>query len=162
MPVTGSRIVLRGSEEVGMCHELPMEFTTTLFVTGYGFQKIVRFARIRRSDSTQSEMNEIPHAANGIRFPVWCLAQVRVAISPDQSDDGLCDDTSAHRSQTNWFLIAFAALCRGSFGPFDLRFRQDVVPERCVPFEAVDRKSTRLNSSHVKISYAVFCLKKKK
>src|SRR5690606_40388132 len=27
---------------------------------------------------------------------------------------------------------------------------------------ARDRKSTRLNSSHVKISYAVFCLKKKK
>src|SRR5690606_39388425 len=30
------------------------------------------------------------------------------------------------------------------------------------PSGAVDRKSTRLNSSHVKISYAVFCLKKKK
>src|SRR5690606_42086368 len=29
--------------------------------------------------------------------------------------------------------------------------------EQCL----VDRKSTRLNSSHVKISYAVFCLKKK-
>src|SRR5690606_41306599 len=28
-------------------------------------------------------------------------------------------------------------------------------------FELRDRKSTRLNSSHVKISYAVFCLKKK-
>src|SRR3712207_8269744 len=27
---------------------------------------------------------------------------------------------------------------------------------------AVDRKSTRLNSSHANISYAVFCLKKKK
>src|SRR3989442_8884321 len=27
---------------------------------------------------------------------------------------------------------------------------------------AQDRKSTRLNSSHVRISYAVFCLKKKK
>src|SRR5690606_40828790 len=27
--------------------------------------------------------------------------------------------------------------------------------------EDADRKSTRLNSSHVKISYAVFCLKKK-
>src|SRR5690349_23963437 len=27
---------------------------------------------------------------------------------------------------------------------------------------AADRKSTRLNSSHVEISYAVFCLKKKK
>src|SRR5690554_7786592 len=28
--------------------------------------------------------------------------------------------------------------------------------------EGGDRKSTRLNSSHVRISYAVFCLKKKK
>src|SRR5690349_23307109 len=28
--------------------------------------------------------------------------------------------------------------------------------------EGIDRKSTRLNSSHVEISYAVFCLKKKK
>src|SRR5207249_7926704 len=28
--------------------------------------------------------------------------------------------------------------------------------------DARDRKSTRLNSSHVSISYAVFCLKKKK
>src|SRR5436309_16121195 len=30
------------------------------------------------------------------------------------------------------------------------------------PLWDADRKSTRLNSSHVKISYAVFCLKKKK
>src|SRR5690606_41763427 len=30
------------------------------------------------------------------------------------------------------------------------------------PANREDRKSTRLNSSHVKISYAVFCLKKKK
>src|SRR5690554_7403980 len=29
-------------------------------------------------------------------------------------------------------------------------------------FVCQDRKSTRLNSSHVRISYAVFCLKKKK
>src|SRR5207249_11415495 len=31
-----------------------------------------------------------------------------------------------------------------------------------VPEKELDRKSTRLNSSHVSISYAVFCLKKKK
>src|SRR5690554_7294867 len=30
------------------------------------------------------------------------------------------------------------------------------------PTKDEDRKSTRLNSSHVRISYAVFCLKKKK
>src|SRR5690606_41780600 len=34
-------------------------------------------------------------------------------------------------------------------------------PGRIDEIEAGDRKSTRLNSSHVKISYAVFCLKKK-
>src|SRR2546422_2197053 len=37
-------------------------------------------------------------------------------------------------------------------------------PNQCItaPHSAVDRKSTRLNSSHGYISYAVFCLKKKK
>src|SRR5690606_41519823 len=36
------------------------------------------------------------------------------------------------------------------------------LPNRTVLTSAhLDRKSTRLNSSHVKISYAVFCLKKK-
>src|SRR5207249_6628040 len=33
---------------------------------------------------------------------------------------------------------------------------------RPTTFSSTDRKSTRLNSSHVSISYAVFCLKKKK
>src|SRR5438874_2039082 len=38
-----------------------------------------------------------------------------------------------------------------------------IVLVRSVPFiGGTDRKSTRLNSSHVEISYAVFCLKKKK
>src|SRR5690606_41452783 len=36
------------------------------------------------------------------------------------------------------------------------------MPASSVPQDPQDRKSTRLNSSHVKISYAVFCLKKKK
>src|SRR5438874_4710949 len=37
-----------------------------------------------------------------------------------------------------------------------------VSPELIEQRLARDRKSTRLNSSHVEISYAVFCLKKKK
>src|SRR3712207_8865754 len=36
-----------------------------------------------------------------------------------------------------------------------------VIPERSAEFWGRDRKSTRLNSSHANISYAVFCLKKK-
>src|SRR5437773_3119474 len=34
--------------------------------------------------------------------------------------------------------------------------------ERFYTYRRIDRKSTRLNSSHITISYAVFCLKKKK
>src|SRR5690554_7199692 len=41
-----------------------------------------------------------------------------------------------------------------------LRFTPVPFPERVNRLK-VDRKSTRLNSSHVRISYAVFCLKKK-
>src|SRR5690625_5445125 len=35
-------------------------------------------------------------------------------------------------------------------------------PRQLAHGQTIDRKSTRLNSSHVAISYAVFCLKKKK
>src|SRR3712207_8149790 len=47
----------------------------------------------------------------------------------------------------------------------ELENNQDVeeMGKRQVPFSReIDRKSTRLNSSHANISYAVFCLKKKK
>src|SRR3712207_7703134 len=43
---------------------------------------------------------------------------------------------------------------------------EDISAPRCFEIEQrlrdLDRKSTRLNSSHANISYAVFCLKKKK
>src|SRR5436305_6228488 len=45
--------------------------------------------------------------------------------------------------------------------PLGLRARPRAL-EREAAAELLDRKSTRLNSSHVRISYAVFCLKKKK
>src|SRR3712207_8492698 len=38
---------------------------------------------------------------------------------------------------------------------------QDALEQRVASLEGGDRKSTRLNSSHANISYAVFCLKKK-
>src|SRR6266511_5508643 len=54
---------------------------------------------------------------------------------------------------------------RGDLGPSqERRPSRDHAPRRdgAECFRLADRKSTRLNSSHVKISYAVFCLKKKK
>src|SRR2546427_8738825 len=38
----------------------------------------------------------------------------------------------------------------------------DIKGQAIAAFVTLDRKSTRLNSSHSQISYAVFCLKKKK
>src|SRR5699024_12851224 len=43
----------------------------------------------------------------------------------------------------------------------NLNIRIDCHGTYCKSAMTVDRKSTRLNSSHVSISYAVFCLKKK-
>src|SRR5947208_7046728 len=60
---------------------------------------------------------------------------------------------------------------RSTLFPYTTLFRSPVLPDilgkrrdRCVPRLCAargDRKSTRLNSSHQIISYAVFCLKKK-
>src|SRR5690606_38014773 len=59
-------------------------------------------------------------------------------------------------------LLAVAEKYRGQSGTQkaeeNLEWRNESVEKR---LEYADRKSTRLNSSHVKISYAVFCLKKK-
>src|SRR3712207_8267033 len=47
----------------------------------------------------------------------------------------------------------------GLDGDFTL---SNVSPKNNLVVSYIDRKSTRLNSSHANISYAVFCLKKKK
>src|SRR5256885_9728223 len=42
------------------------------------------------------------------------------------------------------------------------RYDAKIRPGSAIGIKPIDRKSTRLNSSHLVISYAVFCLKKKK
>src|SRR3989449_1246550 len=61
-------------------------------------------------------------------------------------------------------LAAFAAVALFAEAGRLLESRGVVVVAflACVAVSGVDRKSTRLNSSHGYISYAVFCLKKKK
>src|SRR3989449_1464595 len=88
------------------------------------------------------------------------------------SDRGSCDDYrrrngGAEGSRTPDPKTASLVLSQLSYSPtreVTLQARvegcQGMVPARGV--EPLDRKSTRLNSSHGYISYAVFCLKKKK
>src|SRR5690606_39867277 len=56
----------------------------------------------------------------------------------------------------------FVAIARRAVAEHAVLAAGEVVQRVGVLLRIVDRKSTRLNSSHVKISYAVFCLKKKK
>src|SRR5437773_9705338 len=51
---------------------------------------------------------------------------------------------------------------RTKVGGIDFRLTWRPPAEAQVDAAHLDRKSTRLNSSHITISYAVFCLKKKK
>src|SRR5579872_7536782 len=68
-----------------------------------------------------------------------------------------------------FFFLMIRRPPRSTLFPYTTLFRSPARPVcRGTPRNAAcrrpraDRKSTRLNSSHVRISYAVFCLKKKK
>src|SRR3712207_7600305 len=50
----------------------------------------------------------------------------------------------------DWLMVSYQS---ETLSPGHLHFM-------CLHLEQIDRKSTRLNSSHANISYAVFCLKK--
>src|SRR5690606_10751827 len=72
---------------------------------------------------------------------------------------GTAPDHMGEHAKACWFEIetyAPSGVLRGAD-----RLLLEIASELLAEFRA-DRKSTRLNSSHVKISYAVFCLKKKK
>src|SRR5690606_14101423 len=56
----------------------------------------------------------------------------------------------------------FAELDDKAIGYLKVNYGQSQTEIKDEQAVEIDRKSTRLNSSHVKISYAVFCLKKKK
>src|SRR5436309_9218520 len=88
--------------------------------------------------------------------------------------------TNSTRDANTFFFLMIRRPPRSTLFPYTTLFRSDggavvhgaserrlafgelVAEAAKLPVPGEDRKSTRLNSSHVKISYAVFCLKKKK
>src|SRR2546430_12142322 len=62
---------------------------------------------------------------------------------------------------TTLFRSSSVTACRAGGGVQPRNSAGRALPERYPPILKEDRKSTRLNSSHSQISYAVFCLKKK-
>src|ERR1039457_3378459 len=74
-----------------------------------------------------------------------------------------------HSSLFCFFFLMIRRPPRSTLFPYTTLFRSACAPKPCwsAPWcsrgvsPSTDRKSTRLNSSHLVISYAVFCLKKK-
>src|SRR5438128_6702310 len=87
---------------------------------------------------------------------------------------GVCDCSAPFFRVFPFFFLMIRRPPRSTLFPYTTLFRSPTADAGCRdgftgasrirarPMTARDRKSTRLNSSHGSISYAVFCLKKKK
>src|SRR5204862_8133659 len=96
-------------------------------------------ARAEERRAGESMVDEAAH--------LWTVAKFVPAITGDSRDADLLAAAQRSRAECG---SAYSADAEGAD-----------TDEHSIG-QCVDRKSTRLNSSHVEISYAVFCLKKKK
>src|SRR5207253_7817839 len=91
------------------------------------------------------------------RLLVGARARFRVASRRYSPTEGPCFRLGAWASMVRTKSSCWARSQRAAVAP-----KSRSSAHRGRPGAWEDRKSTRLNSSHVAISYAVFCLKKKK
>src|SRR5256885_4744500 len=85
-------------------------------------------------------------------FPYTTLFRSTAPFDPSAAGDSTMRAPKSVRSRHR-SAVAFSGSTHVSGYPFSFATSASEMP---------DRKSTRLNSSHLVISYAVFCLKKKK
>src|SRR5690554_825833 len=117
------------------------------------------------------ELNDVEASLDGERFVALkrLVAQVDfwslIALEPQVSTfvlDGLDANLSINeQGEGNWTrIMPEPANGDASQDKQEVASESEPTPDAEASGEALDRKSTRLNSSHVRISYAVFCLKK--
>src|SRR5947209_11939349 len=99
----------------------------------------------------------IPPPPRSTLFPYTTLFRSEAGHGPDDGYEqrGVDDETAEQ-----WGHCAIALL--NTLGGLDQLLGVDAGVVHQGKLIKSDRKSTRLNSSHANISYAVFCLKKKK
>src|SRR3989440_934432 len=96
-----------------------------------------------------------------IYFGLLCILYAVRVLASFSSFRSIFNEPQMFWSYVNWVITCTIILPLGLFlyQLFDERLRNFF---RWLLAAQTDRKSTRLNSSHDQISYAVFCLKKKK
>src|SRR5690606_12049106 len=130
-------------------------------------RRVVHFDRRRQTGSAVDRWIKVVEPAVGStleRIPIHVVKAVTVRLFLPHGIAGTAEDEVAPRQLLQVVAATVAVLLAAATGPFPLRLRRQVVTMSALFFQRaqpLDRKSTRLNSSHVKISYAVFCLKKK-
>src|SRR5690606_2008842 len=114
-------------------------------------------SKIRQVPSIERDLLEINRQLGGkLAIHLFWLhkrEEARLARAANISHSGVIDEASpaAYGFNRDSSTIYLTAAIFGILIPLGIIYAKDQ-----------DRKSTRLNSSHVKISYAVFCLKKKR
>src|SRR5688572_28785389 len=94
----------------------------------------------------------IGEAVHFVDLMYWLLESEPINVSAYTLPTGKADPVGENN------LVATFRFADGSIGSLNY----STIGSKGAQGERVDRKSTRLNSSHSQISYAVFCLKKKK
>src|SRR5690606_40457397 len=94
------------------------------------------------------------------------IVKLNKAIKNKQEQSNYLYTPVSYRTKQALYLLVDEALSKVVY-PQPLlitcgKLKKSVYNQFVMDLWITDRKSTRLNSSHVKISYAVFCLKKKK
>src|SRR5690606_1500627 len=117
------------------------------------------------SSAKKSSVQSLPNALQSSRLPfAVSMPGFSFPISPNRINFIV---KMIYRCQKHYLLIQVLQLClsvacpphHGEQAPdFGFRWPAAIFPE-FKGLYMLDRKSTRLNSSHVKISYAVYCLK---
>src|SRR5690625_5504203 len=107
-----------------------------------------------------------PRSVVSVQLPVPDESLRMVAVHAHPDDESSKGAGSMARYAREGVEVTVLTCTGGERGDvLNPRLRHDTTISADLPAEMVvswrDRKSTRLNSSHVAISYAVFCLKKK-
>src|SRR5205807_8002323 len=106
-----------------------------------------------------------PYHQSRFLSPLYRFLPIFFLLLPPPPTPTLFPYTTLFRSTTRRVAAKFgSSLPRSSlkFLRQELERLLEKVQKRSERIADLDRKSTRLNSSHLVISYAVFCLKKKK